>query len=244
MTVILTAMAGLWVSQTAHKVVVYYYYIIILPFLTIVLTIAGGISLGTISAVPASVTKAYPESIDTAFNMNLEFTIQTQLLVSGLLCCFVCLFQVVSIVSTRHLYIHMVKEENEGRFGLSSPHMRLSMERLKQRDAVLDSLASNGFSKQNILGILNFKDKRPKDEKWVIIWSILTGVFHIYFHGTFVVFSSYVVNNKEFWMNLAWRSIGLYDPRYVNYLSIYQIVLNYLSNNSYCLVRIQIFFIY
>ena len=61
------------------------------------------------------------------------------------------------------------------------------MQRLRERDALLEGLAANRFSKQNVLGKLNFQNKRPLYENRVILWSFLTGLYHIYFIGVSMV---------------------------------------------------------
>jgi hypothetical protein len=43
-TVLLTAVTGLWVAGTAHKDVVYYYYMVVLPLLTMLLLAASGMN--------------------------------------------------------------------------------------------------------------------------------------------------------------------------------------------------------
>ena len=48
-TVLLTAVTGLWVAATSHKDIVYYYYIYLVPLLTILLLAAAGISLSKIA---------------------------------------------------------------------------------------------------------------------------------------------------------------------------------------------------
>ena len=58
------------------------------------------------------------------------------------------------------------------------------MQRLRERDALLEGLAANRFSKQNVLGKLNFHNKRPAYESRVMVWSFLAGLYHIYFKGT------------------------------------------------------------
>ena len=94
---------------------------------------------------------------------------------------------------------------------------RLTMQRLRERDALLNGLASNNLSKQNVLGKLNFQNKRCTSEKYVIFWAIVMSMYHIYFYGTFVIFSAVLDTDQEygktFWMNSAWQVLGQADTR-------------------------------
>ena len=142
----------------------------------------------------------------------------SQLLVAGVLCVFVCLFQIVSLVASRSLYRAMVKQEGEGDSWLGSGEGgHLTIQRLRERDAVLNGLATNNFSKQNVLGKLNFQNKRDVTEKYVISWALVMAVYQIYFCGTYVVFASTLKYDKgannDFWMNTAWYKLGSADTR-------------------------------
>jgi hypothetical protein len=146
--------------------------------------------------------------------------VDSQLLVAGVLCVFVCLFQIVSIVASRSLYRAMVKQEGEGDSWLGSGEGgHLTIQRLRERDAVLNGLATNNFSKQNVLGKLNFQNKRDTIEKYVILWALVMALLQIYFYGTYVVFSSTLKYDKganiDFWMNSAWYKLGNADTRCV-----------------------------
>ena len=119
-----------------------------------------------------------------SFIERTKVTVESQLLVTGVLCCFACIFQLVSMVSARNLHHYMVIEENEGDGWVGGGDgSRLTMQRLRERDALLEGLAANRFSKQNILGKLNFHNKRPAYENRVIMWSSIMGIYHIYFKG-------------------------------------------------------------
>lgn len=148
----------------------------------------------------------------------IQIAVDTQLLVSGVLCLFVCLFQVVSLVASRSLHRAMVKQEGDGDSWLGcGDGGRLTMQRLRERDALLNGLAANNFSKQNILGKLNFQNKRDKNEKYVIFWSVIMALFQIYYDGTFVIFSSILDSDERygraFWMNTVWQQLGKADSR-------------------------------
>ena len=112
----------------------------------------------------------------------------------------------------------MVKQEKEGDGWVGCGEGgKLTMQRLKERDAVLNGLAANNFSKKNLLGKLNFQNKRCANEKYIIFWAILTSLYHIYFYGTFVIFSSIQGSEQEFgksyWMNDVWQLLGKADSR-------------------------------
>ena len=158
-------------------------------------------------------------SVSYIFPIHPQVAIHTQLLLAGVLCVFVSLFQVVSMVASRSLYRVMVKQEKEGDGWVGcGVGGKLTMQRLKERDAVLNGLAANNFSKKNLLGKLNFQNKRCKSEKYTIFWAVVMGLYQIYFYGTFVIFSSIQGSNKEFgknyWMNSAWQLLGEADTRY------------------------------
>lgn len=147
-----------------------------------------------------------------------QIAVDSQLLVAGVLCVFVCLFQIVSIVAARSLYRAMVKQEGEGDSWLGSGEGgHLTIQRLRERDAVLNGLATNNFSKQNVLGKLNFQNKRDATEKYVMSWALVMALYQIYFCGTYVVFASTLNSEKEsksdFWMNSVWYKLGSADAR-------------------------------
>ena len=158
--------------------------------------------------------------------LSLQVAVDSQLLVAGVLCVFVCLFQVVSMVSSRSLYKCMVKQEGEGDDWLGCGEGGgLTMQRLRERDALLNGLAANNLSKQNVLGKLNFQNKRCVSEKYVICWAIVMAMYLIYFRGTFVIFSAILDSQQDigrkFWMNNAWLVLGRADTRYVFFLFFY-----------------------
>lgn len=58
-TIILTAVTGLWVASTAHKDVVFYYYMCLLPMLTMLLLAASGVSLSAIAGASKDVNDVF-----------------------------------------------------------------------------------------------------------------------------------------------------------------------------------------
>jgi hypothetical protein len=58
-TIVLTAVTGLWVASTAHKDVVFYYYMILLPMLTVLLLAASGVSLSGIAGADKDVNDIF-----------------------------------------------------------------------------------------------------------------------------------------------------------------------------------------
>jgi hypothetical protein len=127
----------------------------------------------------------------------------------------------------------MVEKEFEGDGWLGSGEGgSLTMQRLRERDAFLSGLAANNLAKKNILGKLNFQNKRSASEKYVILWAMIMSFYHIYFCGTFVIFSS-VIGRKGFgeglgkgsWIFSAWQSLGRADKRYIQN-DVYLICLN------------------
>ena len=58
-SVLLTAVSGLWVASTAHKDIVYYYYIVLLPVLTLLLLAASGISLSKLADAGKDVSEQF-----------------------------------------------------------------------------------------------------------------------------------------------------------------------------------------
>ena len=58
-SVLLTAVSGLWVASTAHKDIVYYYYIALLPVLTMLLLAAAGISLRKLADAGKDVSEQF-----------------------------------------------------------------------------------------------------------------------------------------------------------------------------------------
>ena len=140
-TVLLTASAGMWVSSTAHKDIVWCYYARVLPFLTAVLVAASGIALGGIPEALNAVDKQFAAQPEATVD-SVRVTVESQLLVTGVLCCFACIFQLVSMFSSRSLYWHLVQEEIEGDGWVGGGDgNRLTMQRLRERDALLEGLS-------------------------------------------------------------------------------------------------------
>ena len=103
MSVLLCSAFGVWAATTGHLIVVKMYYCVVLPCLVLVLLAAAILSFGAIPQAGATVSQHFQSELlsrGPAFNSSEEdvlFKIQTQLLVAGDLCIFVCLFQLVGL---------------------------------------------------------------------------------------------------------------------------------------------------
>jgi hypothetical protein len=185
--------------------VICYYHVTVLPILIAWLLVAAVVSLGSIRQSQGQVINFNSSSSSASHIARKEehsseymtLRVQTQLLVAGVLSCFVCLFQIISFVATRSLYSLMSADDIESYGWLygygGGEGGKLTMQRLRQRDALLLGLHNHDLSKQKLIGKLHFQNRpRPKWERWVMGWAVAMSMYHIYFNGTFAIFAGVI----------------------------------------------------
>jgi hypothetical protein len=94
---------------------------------------------------------------------------------------------------------------------------KLTMQKLRQRDALLVGLHTQDLASQKMIGKLDFKNRpRPKYDHLVMVWSVIMGLYHIYFNGTFAIFSVVMTLNSDANGRYMYTpSCGIYSIGYV-----------------------------
>lgn len=218
LSVCLSAFYGLWASESIHKSVVRLYYRLIIPLLLLLLFSAAIVSLNSIPRVVSVVQDNSASLVHISVEKALV-TIQTQLLVTGVLCLFLCLFQFVSFFSAKTLHHHMVLEDIEAlksRIQASSANNKY----LFQLEA---GRYSGSSSATQLFGRHFLSRSRTWIDRGIIVWSVLMGLYHIFFDGTFVIFAPVIMSSSKFSITpglssiiLLWRGLGKLDNRYIS----------------------------
>ena len=219
--VLLSASVGTWSSATIHKSVLRIHYQAIVPAVTALLLAFCILAFADLEASSFDVSIHYKSMSTTLSLETVQLKIQTQLLVTGILCLFVCIFQAATFVAARQLH-HLIEQleiENE-------EHAILRALREKElgiygspSSATVDPSAEDPyFSKYSakMLGRIYLRNSRGDKDRFVICWATLTGLLDIFVSGTFVVMCFVGVHVKSQWEFAIWRYIGASDARFMN----------------------------
>lgn len=157
MSVLITSFYGYWASETRRPLVLKSFYLIVLPLLFLLLIAAASVSLGTINYVETNVNNSLGTlllgSTGAVTAEDVKIRVETQLLVCGVLCVFVSLFQCVSLIAARQLHvshqIHALTSKGIDAYGASGKsNFFLSLDDVEdgllQREVLLQS-----FNREN-----------------------------------------------------------------------------------------------
>jgi hypothetical protein len=199
-TLLLVSIFGLWAAYTKEDGVLSIYYKLLLPFLFILLMTCTIVSFGSLPGTGSDLSQRY-----TSSNIII-FKVQSQVLVAAVLCLFASIFQFVSIFSSRALLRAIVQERQDAQAGIQRSHSNSVA-------TSPDSDVSDISPPPNL--------RRSWLEKAMIGWSIVYGLYLIYFDGTFVIFSAFAhkqanTANSGSWVNLAWHILGKLDKRFLS----------------------------
>jgi hypothetical protein len=219
-TSLLASVVGIWSSFTSSSQLslLRFYLYFIIPIHILVLF---GTGLGNVLLFPnvsQEVNSAYDNqqlSLDYENSNNSKDTVsillQIQLLVGGVLSltagCFqiVCLFCVVSYF-LRFQQIQII-----------------SKKRWNEKMKTYEMLRRNGKMTEEEYETVMFDhaaavDPTPltRQDKIILVWSVMIGLIHIYVGGTFAMFAYRIVESgNNTWMVSIWDHLGKYDSRYV-----------------------------
>jgi len=206
--ILLCAAAGLWVSETSRAIVAKFYYKICQPLLIAVLLVVTSVSLGSIPGSGVVVNSHFSSLLlphsDTS-EEDVVLAVQTQLLVAGILSVFVCLFQIVSLVTAYKLHAIMV---NHRHLGAGKSEGSSGTKQVRR------------VTSENLYNVLIRILRDPiYNERLCIFWACLMGIYNIFFNGTFVVlghhFNKNMKNPEDVWAAAAWKAFSRADERYM-----------------------------
>ena len=237
--VMLTGILGLWVAATAYRSVVRLYYVVLIPILFGTLLSNLVICFYSVHGVEGAVLQDFRqgalrltdlvpgESVEAQLN-NVSVAVQSQVLVGGVLDICIILFQASSTVTAMQLFKSLqadvdVKKKRRVQKGSTSVSS-LPLE----YDILQDSSGCSIWS-FGIFGLMraifgfdsDIEERLSSVQKLCIFWGICTGIFSIFYNGTFVIFNSWNMNSVESgnhetaWIVSAWELMGRYDARYV-----------------------------
>lgn len=222
MSVILCSVFGLWVSQTVHGAVVRAYYRVVQPCLITVLLAAASLSLGAIPESGVSLEQHFAKQLlgTQGGQEDVVFKIQTQLLVAGVLCVFVCLFQLSGMHTTYKMsctqsLIQAGEEAGGGVVGILTSLQALgsvSGRGQKGRQGVA------GAGPGTAAGALQYVDALAARSIWdraAIVWAVVMGVFCVFYDGTYaVLISGRVFSTGSDTDRFVWQALSQVDERY------------------------------
>ena len=191
----LVSILGIWSSRTRHRFVVLFYHRCALLVLVAVLLFAAQKSFVGIHGARNKVENAL-------LNKQIEYTgsfdllnseVLSQLLVTGVMCTFVCLSQIIPIIITRQLEQRMSIQEARHNAELDHSNGKVipyNMMQTKQLDQI------------HSVNRLKFWDK------FRVVWGVLLGLYSIFYNGTFVVFSFWPESSHSSnELSVAWRQV-------------------------------------
>jgi hypothetical protein len=192
-TMILISVFGLWASYTSDSCVLTCYFKYLLTCLTLLLMSATFVSIASMPKTASDLSKKY------SAHSVVASRVQTELLVATVICTFASVFQFVSMYSSRALVKTIEQDRQDAIAGI---------QRANNNVAVPGPLSLSSIPR----GWL---------EKCIISWSLVYGLYLIYFDGTFVVFSSFAQHaadskNGGSWVNTAWYILGQLDRRFLS----------------------------
>jgi hypothetical protein len=150
-------------------------------------------------------------------NTALAVAVQTQLIVTGVLCIFVTFFEVSSLFTARTLY-HAIAANavsNLSSFAVGKQHG-------------VDVLSSSLLHGDEFL---QRKLHRSKYDKYKILWALTCALYNIYLNGTYATLSTFVNNSStddtSYAVNSLWIFLGNnFDERYI-FADPYLVVTSY-----------------
>jgi hypothetical protein len=187
-TIVISAFVGFWASVTTRRNVVAMYFGAFIPLIALLL-IAAAVTSFVNLVYEASSYSEKDYHLGTYSKGYISSEISTELLLSGILFIFCCVFHLLSAVVSRRLWVKMDEDH---------------------------ASAPGGFKYSSSLTARKRTAARTWQESCLVAYGVLGGVYLIYFKGTFVVFGVFVRNNQRAyalnWLANPW--FGGLDPRY------------------------------
>ena len=217
--VLLSAFIGIWSSATIHRSVLRVYYTVIVPLVIALLFSISCLAFADLGNSSHFVSLSY-ESMTTSLDLDsIQLKIQTQLLVTGILTLFICIFEITSIIASWHLLrlVDLLEIENEEHSILKSLREKeLGIYGQNHGQTSLSPFSKDPFwadYSAKLLGRLYLRNVRGNKDRFVMLWATIFGLWNIFVSGTFVVMSFVGVNAKHEWEFGVWRFIGRSDSR-------------------------------
>ena len=173
------------------------------PIVIVLLIICASLSFAYIPSISSKVSNFSKSNTVSGGPGELAVTVQTQLIVTGILCTFAMFFFWISLFTSRKLYQII---------SANSPSQLSHLASDKRVDVTSSSLLyGDEFLKRKI--------HRSKYDKYRIIWAIICGFYNIYVNGTFAILSTLVATNTDDdsaqAVNWLWLFLGdNFDARY------------------------------
>ena len=186
-TMMLSGLCGFWVSVTTRRNVVFFYFRVFIPLMMALLLAASIASFANLGNMSRYGDSAYGDA-------TTRSEVGTDLLMSGVLNLFCCVFHFIAAHFARRLWIKMDED-----FAADEGNAR--------------------FKYANTLTVRKRTAHRRWQESFVIAYGLIGGLFCVYFKGTFIVFADFVQSDKSTY-SLSWLSNPFYgetDPRYSNF---------------------------
>jgi hypothetical protein len=223
-SVVITSSIGVWVANTVHRSVLRLYQYVILPFILALLLIVALLCYDGLYNAEAEVHDSYADLNTTDSEEKIKSTVQTLLLVSGTLTIFICVFQTISLIATRALSSTIdssgqVKEKvailqaiKEKELGVYTTNGLVSGAESQNKDSFWAD-----FSVEH-LGRLYMLYSRNQRDRFLIAWSVFSGIFNIFVNGTLAVFARNAArtdSDNDSWMLSLLRLLGRADTRFI-----------------------------
>ena len=220
----ITSSIGVWVANTVHRSVLRLYQFFILPFILALLLIVALLCYDGLYNAEAEVHDSYADLNTTDSEEKVKSTVQTLLLVSGTLTIFICVFQTISLFATRALSSTIdssgqVKEKvailqaiKEKELGVYTTNGLVSGGESQNKDSFWAD-----FSVEHLVRLYMLYSRNQRD-RFVIAWSVFSGIFNIFVNGTLAVFSRNAArtdSENDSWMLSLLRLLGRADTRFI-----------------------------
>ena len=192
----LVSILGIWSSRTRHRFVVLFYHRCALLVLVAVLLFAAQKSFvgiyGARNKVENALSKEQIEYTGSLDLLNSE--VLSQLLVTGVMCTFVCLSQIIPIIITRQL---------EQQMSIKEARLNAELDHSNGKVIPYNMIQAKQLGQINSVNRLSFWDK------FRVVWGVLLGLYSIFYNGTFVVFSFWPESSHSSnELSVAWREVS------------------------------------
>lgn len=221
-TALISSAIGVWSSYSGQPMVVRFYYLFVNPLVTTVVLSTAALCCALLPKVEKVVGHQYEDlrlSQDEYSEEKVVTIVQIHLLVSGVLAFSAALFQIMCLSSVHGLYkslrkwkSHCAQRSAMLRNKMSMSIAGASLEELNKMDQWAydeNYMEDSSFCNDRNV-VLTIRDKL------IVGWSILIGLIHIYFNGTYAMFAYRIVDSgsSESWFISLWKKMGRYDSRY------------------------------
>ena len=197
--ILIATFTTLWATHTRRRSVVSFVYLMSLPVGVAILIYAAYNSFGIVEDANSLITEDYMAGnlwLGDQTVSDCQMTILSQLLVTGVICCFVMMLLVISMVSAYHLAVTMLHLDN-----LFEKHSALPRSKRSFRLLSLGAPAPLSLTLR---------------ERVILFWAVCLGLFSVFYSGTYVIFSTWPASeNGSSLLSDAWNRMGSYDSRYI-----------------------------